>query len=136
MGSRSKSINDTAIKSIYFRDTPTVILTTDITESEKLPGYRYIQVPGKNMDTMFKISAQGKSAKERLDELLYEHGYCIENVSITTIPVYYLDANTRIYIYDEKSKINGDYIVSKISIPLAYNGTMSITATKAAETLF
>jgi hypothetical protein len=32
-------------------------------------GYRYIQVP--NIDTMFSISAQGKSAKEKLDELLY-----------------------------------------------------------------
>jgi hypothetical protein len=136
MGSRSKSINDTTIKSIYFRDTPTVMFTTNITEEEWLPGFRYIQVPDKNIDSMFKISAQGKSAKEKLDELLYQHGYCIENVSITTIPVYYLDANTRIYIYDEKSKINGDYIVSKISIPLTYNGTMSITATKAAETLF
>lgn len=136
MGSRSKSINDTTIKSIYFRDTPTVMLTTNITEKEWLTGYKYIQVPDKNMDSMFKISAQGKSAKEKLDELLYQHGYCIENVSITAIPVYYLDANTRIYIYDEKSKINGDYIVSKISIPLSYNGTMSITATKAAETLF
>ena len=136
MGSRSKSINDTTIKSIYFRDTPTVMFTTKITEEEWLPGFRYIQVPDKNIDSMFKISAQGKSAKEKLDELLYQHGYCIENVSITTIPVYYLDANTRIYIYDETSKINGDYIVSKISIPLTYNGTMSITATKAAETLF
>lgn len=136
MGSRSKSINDTTIKSIYFRDIPTVMFTTNITEEEWLPGFRYIQVPDKNIDSMFKISAQGKSAKEKLDELLYQHGYCIENVSITTIPVYYLDANTRVYIYDEKSKINGDYIVSKISIPLTYNGTMSITATKAAETLF
>ena len=136
MGSRSKSINDTTIKSIYFRDTPTVMFTTNITEEEWLPGFRYIQVPDKNIDSMFKISAQGKSAKEKLDELLYQHGYCIENVSITTIPIYYLDANTRVYIYDEKSKINGDYIISKISVPLTYNGTMSITATKAAETLF
>ena len=136
MGSRSKSINDTTIKSIYFRDTPTVMFTTNITEEEWLPGFRYIQVPDKNIDSMFKISAQDKSAKEKLDELLYQHGYCIENVSITTIPVYYLDANTRVYIYDEKSNIYGDYIVSKISIPLTYNGTMSITATKAAETLF
>ena len=100
MGSRSKSINDTTIKSIYFRDTPTVMFTTNITEEEWLPGFRYIQVPDKNIDSMFKISAQGKSAKEKLDELLYQHGYCIENVSITTIPVYYLDANTRVYIYD------------------------------------
>lgn len=51
-------------------------------------GYRYIQVP--NIDTMFSISAQGKSAKEKLDELLYQHSYCIESATVTTIPIYYL----------------------------------------------
>ena len=45
---------------------------------------------------MFTISAQGKSAKDRLDELLYAHGYCVETVTITALPVYYLDVNTRI----------------------------------------
>lgn len=136
MGVRSKSINDTTIKSIYFRDIPSVMFTSNITQEEWLTGYRYIQVPEKEMDSMFKISSQGKSAKNKIDELLYQHGYCIESVTISAIPIYYLEPNTRIYIYDEKSKIDGDYIASKITIPLSYNGTMSITATKAAETLF
>jgi hypothetical protein len=30
----------------------------------------------------------------------------------------------RISAYDEKAKINGEYIVNKIVISLAYNGTM------------
>ena len=84
---------------------------------------------------MFSISARGKSAKDRLDELIYQHGYCTESVSITAIPIYYLEPNTRVYIYDNKTGIDGDYIVSKITLPLTYNGTMSITATKAAETV-
>ena len=52
------------------------------------------------------------------------------SISLTTIPIYYLEPNTRIYVKNEDLKIDGDYIVSKISIPLAYNGTMSINATK------
>jgi hypothetical protein len=52
------------------------------------------------MENMFTISAQGKSAKDRLDELIYQHGYCIENATITTIPIYYLQPNTRIHISD------------------------------------
>ena len=132
-GSRPKSINDTAVKSIYYRETPNVVFQTAGEDFNKLTGFKYIQIPETTVDTMFSISAQSKSAKERLDELLYQHGYCVESVSITAIPVYYLEPNTRIYIYDEKSKIDGDYIVSKITLPLAYNGTMSITATRAAE---
>jgi len=89
-----------------------------------MSGYKYIQIPEFEMDKMFSISAQGKSAKERLDELLYNHGYCTESATITTIPVYYLQPNTRIKVSDEKTKIDGEYIVSKLTIPLAHNGTM------------
>jgi hypothetical protein len=39
---------------------------------------------------MFTISAQGKSAKERFDELLYQHSGMVETASITTVPIYYL----------------------------------------------
>ena len=99
-----------------------------------MSGFKYIQVP--DLDKMFTISAQGKSAKERLDELLYAHSYCSESATITSIPIYYLQPNTRIHISDPETKLVGDYIVSKITIPLTYNGTMQITATKAAQTIF
>ena len=134
IGSRSKSINDTNVKSIYFRETPSVIFTDDFNNEEQIPSYRYIQVP--DYDIMFSISAQGKSAKQRLDELIYQHGYCVESATITAIPVYYLEPNTRVRLYDEKTRLDGEYVVSKITLPLAYNGTMSITATKAAESLY
>jgi hypothetical protein len=39
---------------------------------------------------MFSISSQGKSAKDVLDEYLYNHTYAIENVSITAMPIYTL----------------------------------------------
>ena len=84
---------------------------------------------------MFTISAQGKSAKDKLDELLYQHGYCIESATITAIPIYYLQPNVRVHLYDEDTGLDGDYVVSKITLPLTYNGTMSLTATKAAESI-
>ena len=54
-------------------------------------------------------------------------------IAINAIPIYYLEPNVRIYIHDEDTGIDGEYVVSKITLPLAYNGTMSLTATKAAE---
>lgn len=100
-----------------------------------LSGYKKLQIPERILTDMFTISSQGKSAKERLDELIYAHGYCIDSASITTLPIYYLDVNTRIYIHNNDSNIDGDYIVNKLTIPLTYNGTMSISATKAAENI-
>ena len=98
-------------------------------------GYKYVRIPA-SFAGSFSISAQGKSAKDKLDELLYDFSYCIENVTITTIPLYHLNVNTRIFVFDDKSSINGEYIIEKMTIPLTYNGTMSITAHKAVERLY
>lgn len=133
IGTRSKVINDNSIKAIYFRETPSVIFITSEDEIGLNTAYKYIQVT--NIDSMFMVSDQGKSAKDRLDELIYTHGYCVENVTINAVPVYYLQPNTRIHLFDDKAGLNGDYIISKMTIPLTYNGTMSITANKAAENI-
>lgn len=133
VGPRTKAINDTNIKSIYFRETPSVVFVKEQTDTATMSGYKYIQMPD---DSMFTISSQGRSAKDKLDELIYQHGYCTESATITTIPIYYLQPNIRVYVSDKDTNLDGDYIISKITVPLAYNGTMSLTATKAAETLF
>ena len=135
IGNRPKVVNDNNVKSIYFRETPSVIYLQpqeepNIKEGES--GYKYIRIPV-SYDNMFSISAQGIGAKDKLDDLLYQHGYCVESATITTVPIYHLEPNTRIYLYDKDTGLDGDYIASKFSIPLTYNGTMSITATKAAE---
>lgn len=132
IGNRPKSIKDTNVKSIYFRDTPEIQFVENISREAAMSGMQLIQIP-KAYGNIFSISAQGKSAKERLDELLYQHGYCIESVTINAIPIYYLEPNSRIYVDDKDSGINGYYNVSKITLPLTYNGTMSLTATKAQD---
>lgn len=137
IGNRPKSINDKDITSIYFRETPSIIYYEDnVLKAEDIkPGYTYAHLT-QGLENMFTISAQGKSAKNKIDEMLYNHSYCIENISITAIPVYYLEPNTRIFVHDEESQINGEYLISKITISLTYNGMMSITATKAVERLY
>jgi hypothetical protein len=87
------------------------------------------------MDEMFAKSTQGKSAKNEVDTLLYNHAYCAESITVHSIPIYHLEPNSMIYIEDEKSNIKGEYLVTRLTIPLIYNGTMSITATKAPQRL-
>ena len=70
-----------------------------------------------------------------IDELLYQHTYCAENITIQCAPIYHLNPNTRIKVVDEENGIGTNYIMSKFTIPLTYNGMMSITATKAPERL-
>ena len=131
IGMRTKVVNDNNVKAIYYRAIPDIVFVNDA-EVEVDSAYTKVQVQ-EDLESLFNISAQGKSAKDVIDELIYQHSYCVENVTIQVIPIYYLNPNTRIYISDEKSKINGEYIMTKFTIPLTYNGTMSITANKAPD---
>ena len=84
---------------------------------------------------LFTVSGRGISASEHLESLMYKHLCCAESLNLTSVPIYYLEPNTRIYVKDEEANINGDYLLTKISIPLNYNGTMSLTCNKVIENI-
>lgn len=137
IGSRTKAINDSAVKTIYYRDIPSTIFQTqaDAERYKDLPsGYTYINLPTE-MENLFSISGRGKSAQEKMDELLQTHSYAVESTTIQTVPVYHLEPNTRVYVRDDASKIDGEYIVTKFAIPLTYNGTMSLTTNKVVANI-
>ena len=130
IGPRPKTKTDKDVKSIDYLKTPNIIFGAS---AGKNTGYRYFSVP--DMENMFSKSVQGKNAMEELNNLLYQHGYCSESITITTIPIYYLEPNSRISVNDQKTGINSEYIISRIQLPLTYNGTMNITATRAQPQL-
>lgn len=132
IGTRSKAVKDTNVKSIYYREIPTTIFQKGEEIYEHQTGYTYVQLQN-TMENLFTISSKGISAKERIEEYLNDYVCQAASVSITTLPVYYLTPNARIRVYDEKSKIDGEYVVTKFTIPLTHNGTMNITATEVVE---
>lgn len=144
IGSRSKAINDDKITAIYFQETPQVLFLTpeeytSLIENKEnfndMTGYTFIKLQP-FMENYFTISSQGKSAKDELDSLLYQHTCMTEAVTLTALPIYHLQPNTRIFVQDDYTGINGEYIINKITIPLQYNGTSSITTTKAVERIY
>lgn len=135
VGDRPKAVNDSMIKSIYFRETPTLIFTDNIANIDKKLGYSYLQY-SPAMASLFTMSAQGKDAIDVLYEHLYKNSYCIEAVTVNALPIYHLEPNNMINIFDTRAGINGTYVMTKFTLPLTYNGTMSITATKAVEEIF
>ena len=137
IGRRSKVLNDKGINCLFEPDIPDYILInsnqTD-TESNRefciKKGYNYIQVN----DTIAQGVSKGghyNSAFVAIQDLLYQYTNYNESISINCLPVYYLEPNTRIYVQDTKSDIDGDYIIKSLSLPLDINGTMTITACKA-----
>ena len=142
IGNRNKVDNNNQVTALFYRETPMAefVITGEQSAAEKSTNqstvfdYIRLQISPDN-EELFTLSNQGLSAAQRADELIYQNACVGESISITCIPIYYLQPNTRIYVYSENSKINGDYIVSKITLPLTYNGTMSISATKVVNLL-
>ena len=134
VGSRTKVVNDNDVKTIYYRNIPQIIFIGSNDDFSTQTGYTSVQLQPA-MENLFTISSKAKSCKEAIDKLLYQHSYCSENINITALPIYHLEPNYRILVKDDNSKINGEYIINKITIPLTYNGTMTITANKAVNSL-
>lgn len=141
IGDRTKVVNDDDIKAIYYGEIPNLIyITTDKYQELKSvnmlnDGYTYILLPDE-MEEYFDVSFKNKSCQDELDNLIYQYAYCNESIQINSIPIFHLEPNMRISVFDNKTKINGEYIVNKITIPLGYNGQMQIMATKAPIRLF
>lgn len=74
-----------------------------------------------------------RSAYEQIRSELYQYTSYNQQVSLTTLPIYYLEPNVRITIEDSETGISGDYIIKSISLPLDIGGTMNISCTKATE---
>ena len=135
IGRRSKVINDNTITSIFVRDTPNVLFIDPSADEVQWQGdlhYARMNIPAMYQN-YFSMSSQGKSAKEVLDQTVYECTYYNDTISLNAIPVYYLEPNTRIKVYDETTGIDGDYLINSLSYSLAHDGMMSVSATRAEK---
>lgn len=138
IGNRPKSLKDDRVKGIYFRETPNLILVDKInleTAKKFKLGYTYLQLDA-NLLPLFSISAQGKSAKDVVDELIQTHLCEGEQISFTCLPIYHLVPNTKIIVRNDESAINGEYLLSRYTINLGINANMSISASRLADKLY
>lgn len=151
IGDRPKTINESNIKVIIYRDTPDIIYCSkndyDFYKEKGVlkDGYLYIYPNEDNHIDESKFSnflenlirtIRGRSVHQEIENMLYQYSYYNDTVSINGVPIYYLQPNTIISIKDDLSKVIGYYLMDKINLSLTYNGTMSITAIKSVEQLY
>lgn len=131
IGLRTSVTTNTNINSIYNREIPNIIYYDNHNIEQNKTGYNYLYLP--DLHNNFVNSSQGISAKDAIDSLLYQHSYCAEEINLTTIPIYYLQPNNQILVYNKEVGINNKYNINKISIALQVGGTMQISATKMID---
>lgn len=133
IGRRTKVVNSSEIKSVYNSEVPDVIFMNGF-DRDKIADYvfygqRYCVLNSTNWDK-FSVSSTGSSCFDKIREMLYQNLSYNTTISIICLPKYYMEPNNIIYIEDKASGISGNYQVTQFTLPLAYNGTMSITATE------
>lgn len=97
-------------------------------------GQKYIQVDS-NIYSALATGGGLNSCFIEVKNLLYNYTGYNEAIQLQTLPLYHIEPNIRIGVKDPLSDIYGDYIIKSYSLPLAANGTMSISAIRANEKL-
>ena len=79
------------------------------------------------------IGGSNYSAYEQIRQTLHEFTNYNESISLQTIPLYFLEPNTRISINNPDSAMTGDYIINSMSFSLDNEGLLTINASKAVQ---
>ena len=139
IGRRTTTLVDDSINCIFQPDNPDIVIieagseNADSLQREcEARKQEYAQVRSQ-IYIMLMNGGVLKSAYEQIRKELYQYTNYNQQVSLTTLPIYYLEPNVRITIRDNESGIYGDYMIKSISLPLDINGTMSLSCTKAFE---
>lgn len=134
IGRRTLAIVDNDCTTVYNNEIPDIVFVNndDQITANKLrnQGYTVCQMNDVFFNSI-RISSNNKSCYDKVRELMYQHLTLNENITINALPIYWLEPNCKIEVEDDKSRIYGQYMIKSISLPLTYNGTMNIQATRA-----
>ena len=119
IGRRTKTITNNDLNCMFSTPIPKISLTGE-TDLDYIKQYF---IPITNENPLY----------DTLRSVIHQHLSYNNNINITSLPVYRLDANMRISVNNDESDIHGDYIIKSISLPLGITGNMTINAQKAVE---
>lgn len=141
IGRRSLVVSEEEINCVFEQEVPDVVfIDISLTAEEQRQqikdcvarGQDYIQVDQSIFD-LLAVGGTQNSCYQRITQMLYQSTNMNETISIASIPIYYLEPNTRITVNDDAVGVHGDYMMQSISLPLDVDSTMSISAYKCLQ---
>ncbi len=103
-------------------------------EECSLNGQPWVQVSNEIFSN-FITGGYLNSAYEALRYELFSHTKYQKIVSITSLPVFYLEPNSRVEISDRNTNTYGDFMVQNINLSLGSGANMSISLNEVSERL-
>lgn len=140
IGRRMDVVNDEEINCLFQPLIPDVIfLNRDDEENfDKLKaecqdkGEEWTQVTG---DVYYALATGGwrNAAFDQIKYELYLHTNYQKTLSVTALPVYYLEPNSRVTINDKSTNTYGSFVLKSLSIPLGPGNVMSGSCAECFE---
>jgi hypothetical protein len=139
IGVRTLAENKNGVNCIFPPEIPNLMViqsgtsetSSQVDEATK-QGYQYT-LAEEDIYSNITLSKGYNSAYDAVRQMLYTSTGYSESISISAIPVFYLEPNTLIEVFDEESSIQGNYTIKTIALPLDSNGTMTISCKKPIE---
>lgn len=138
IGRRTDVVTSNDINCLFEPEIPDVVfINTDtsnedyskfvsLREEAQKGGQSWTQVRG----DVYSALATGGYHNDAFNQIafeLYTHTTYQRTISLTAVPVYYLEPNSRVTINDKTTNTYGDFMIQNISVPFEAGGTMSIT---------
>jgi hypothetical protein len=86
-------------------------------------------------DSNFAYACYGKDAFTKIREMIYLHTSLNETVNISSMPIFYLEPNTRIIARDEETNTSGSYVILTINFPLTFDGQQQLSCIRVDDRL-
>jgi hypothetical protein len=133
IGRRPDVVVDEDINCLFEPTFPDIVLLNldddDVAEQRiecDSQGQAYSQVKG-DIFSAFAVGGYCNGAFEQIKYELYCHTDYQKTLSITALPAFYLEPNTRVTMNDKSTNTYGDYIIQNISIPLTPGSSMAVS---------
>ena len=140
IGRRTDAVSSDTVNCLFAPEIPNIVFINADEEDKGRTkqqecednGMPYTQVRGE----IFYNLATGGYKNGAFDQVKYElylHTTYQNSVSITGLPVFYLEPNSRIELNDTSTNTYGDYNLNTISIPLGPGNTMTVSCNQSIE---
>lgn len=126
----TKVLNDSNINCVYFQDIDNNLILRIGEDYSAENKYDTIRVSDEIYSQIYTGGSQNSAFEQARQQICQNTSYA-NTISISCIPIYYIEPNSVVKVEDAESGIKGNYIINTISMPLAYNGNMTISASKA-----
>ena len=136
IGRREKVLNDKSVNCLFAPNYQDIVII-EANGTKEVAELRYeardenitqvITQVSPEIWNMLSVGIHAYSAYDLLRSMLHEITGYNESISLTTVPIYHLEPNTRIYVNDNDTGIHGDYMIKTFSVPLAIGGSMTLS---------